>query len=160
MLVQLSNSIAQLVEVLWSSTSNLLKIIGSTQEVISSRREWFQWVSHSGVLRISLLILFWICFWFELKRCKLWQELNSQAWGGIASYCLHCVRVFRRRCKFFCFAYSQQLVPRHLVALCSLYLQSIWFWVAKVCLTIDVFFKKIFIPYWIIFYQKVLVSYK
>lgn len=39
MLVQFSNSIEQLVEVSLSSTSSLLKIIGSTQEVISSRRE-------------------------------------------------------------------------------------------------------------------------
>lgn len=130
------NSTEQLVEALLSSTSSLLKITGFIQEVISSKREWYLLTKDSWFFFMGKGVGIDVIHLDQFKGfffpSQTYEADLLQAWGGTASYMLYCLWVHRWRCCFICFANYKQLVPCHFVALCSLYLQSVWFWVAKV----------------------------
>lgn len=54
-------------------------------------------------------------------------DVYFQAGSSIATLCLPCLRLHRWRHCFLCSSNSKQLVPCHLLAVCAVYIQSVWF---------------------------------
>lgn len=112
-ILNFANSTEQLVEVLWYVTSSLLKITGSTQEVILLKREYiymndFLLFSFSNGTchpesRWGWEELGWFCLLKVVSFCYETFILFFQARSCPASHSLHSIWVHRWRCCVVCF---------------------------------------------------------
>lgn len=89
-------------------------------------------VSGGEYMYLHVLSHIWTYIW--LWQCKIFtgSVYIFQAGSSITSNCLPGIRLLRGRCCFLCSVNIKQLVSCHLLALCTIYIQSIWIWVAEV----------------------------